>query len=68
MNADDKGEFVFRGVAPGSYRIFAWPDLPEGEAEQYPPFLTPFEARGEHVSVMSGVPTLVRVDVIPDGF
>jgi hypothetical protein len=64
VTADVSGKFTIRGVAPGSYKLFAWPSLPEGGAEESADFLTPFEARGTPVIVQMSGPMNVDVPVI----
>ena len=54
-----------RGVAPGSYKIFAWAALPEGSAEENAEFIAPFEPRGTAVNVEGGASVSVNVTLIP---
>jgi beta-lactamase regulating signal transducer with metallopeptidase domain/protocatechuate 3,4-dioxygenase beta subunit len=63
--ADGNGQFILRGIAPGEYKVFAWPALPEGQAEQNAGFIAPFENRGVSVNVVAGVSSTVQADVIP---
>jgi hypothetical protein len=44
------GRFALSGIAPGSYKLFAWEAM-EGEAYRDPDFLRPYESRGEAVEV-----------------
>jgi hypothetical protein len=46
------GTFSFTGIAPGTYKIFAWESLPSG-AEQNEEFMSPFEIRGTRVTITS---------------
>jgi hypothetical protein len=62
--ADANGHFTMRGVAPGSYKVFAWTALPEGSAEENSDFIATFEARGTAVNVETAAPVTVDVQVI----
>jgi hypothetical protein len=44
------GRYLFEGVAPGDYTIFAWDSIPN-DAEYNAAFLKEFEERGKRVSV-----------------
>lgn len=60
------GTFTMQGVAPGSYKLFAWENLPSG-AEQNADFLREYEQRGVNIVVSAGVAAAkVQVPVIPD--
>jgi len=48
--ADTSGQFSFQGIAPGEYKLFAWPDLEPG-AHMDPEFLRPYESKGVVVRV-----------------
>jgi hypothetical protein len=62
---DALGQFAFRGVAPGDYKIFAWPVLPPpGQAEENEQFLAPLESRGVFVRVTAGATTTAQVPLI----
>jgi protocatechuate 3,4-dioxygenase beta subunit len=52
--ADASGHFVFRGVAPGDYLIFAWGRIGTDLSEQNAQFLRPYEAQGQRISVQAG--------------
>jgi hypothetical protein len=64
MPADDEGQFGFRGVAPGEYKLFAWPTLPDGEPEEDELFLSRYEARGVAVRVAAATSTTATVTVV----
>jgi Carboxypeptidase regulatory-like domain len=64
MTSDAVGRFTMRGVAPGTYKLFAWPALPEGSAEENAEFIAPFEGRGTAVNMESGGTANVEVRVI----
>jgi hypothetical protein len=53
-----EGRFILTGVPAGSYKLYAWEDLPTG-ADENVEFMTPYEYRGRAVTVTPGV-------VIPD--
>ena len=48
--SDEKGEFHFKGVAPGEYKIFAWQDVLAG-LPQDPDFRKRFEKQSTSVKV-----------------
>lgn len=52
-SAQDQGTFVFKGVRPGSYKLFAFDEI-EPLAWLDPDFLKPVEAQGEPVTVADG--------------
>jgi hypothetical protein len=48
--SDTSGDFTLSGIAPGEYKLFAWPSVPEG-AWLNKDFLEPYEGRGQTVVV-----------------
>ncbi|MGO9093976.1 MAG: transposase [Bryobacteraceae bacterium] len=48
--SDQNGRFTTRGVAPGSYQLYAWDNLEPGAYED-PAFLDPYRNRAKKVSV-----------------
>ena len=60
------GAFAFNGVAPGTYKLFAWEKAPgAGGVEQNADFMREFEALGVTISVTPGLPlTNIAVPVI----
>jgi hypothetical protein len=48
---DAAGRFVFRGVAPGNYKVFGWAPSPQANAHMNAEFLTKYEALGHPVQV-----------------
>jgi hypothetical protein len=50
QTTDQYGKYDLRGLAPGSYKIFAWNGIEQGEWED-PEFLKMQEAKGESVDV-----------------
>jgi hypothetical protein len=57
---DDRGRFVFQGVAPGEYKVFAFERLAD-TAERNPAFLARYETLGSSVTVNPGITTEIRV-------
>jgi hypothetical protein len=51
--SDQLGQFLIRGVPPGSYKLFAWDDVENG-AWLDPEFLSVFEQKGESILVDEG--------------
>jgi hypothetical protein len=47
------GQFTLTAVAPGSYKIFAWENIPSG-AEENAEFMEKYESRGKLVTVGAG--------------
>ena len=63
---DEMGHVNFSGVAPGSYKLFAWEDIPEGAAQD-PDFIRRFDDRGKSVEVDAGRSASVEVSLISRG-
>lgn len=62
---DDKGKFTMTGVPPGTYKLFAWENIPEG-AYQNRDFMRNYEDRGIVAVVPAGEtvsPTVTRIPV-----
>src|SRR4030095_2746107 len=49
---DVNGSYEIRGVAPGSYHVFAWTDL-EGAAYRNAEFMKDFDDKGQPVKIES---------------
>ena len=64
MPANDRGQFRFSGIAPGEYKLFAWPTLPGGEPEEDELFLSAYEGRGVRVRVAPRTSTDATVTVM----
>lgn len=62
--AGSGGRFQIQGVAPGSYKLFAFDQIENG-AWLDPEFIRNFEDRGVSVEVRSGGDVTVEVTVIP---
>ncbi len=63
-NTDQAGRFTMAGIAPGSYKLFAWADIDPTAAED-PDFLRDFEDRGETVSVDERGRATVQLKLLP---
>jgi len=63
-SAESGGRFVFKGVIPGDYRIFAFEDI-EYSAWLDAEYLKPFESRAEKVPIREGPAQTVQVTLIP---
>jgi hypothetical protein len=50
------GRFAFADVPPGTYKLYAWEDLPAG-ADENAEFMGPYEQRGRAVTVRAAVVT-----------
>ena len=61
--SDLSGQFTFKSVAPGDYRVYAWEDV-EYSAWMDPDFMKPLESRGEAVSVTEGGRQAIQVNLI----
>jgi hypothetical protein len=63
-SSDQHGRFTIRGVAPGSYTLYAWQDLEEGVWRD-PDFLKSQEANGTAVKVEEGSHQKVELKLSP---
>jgi len=63
MSTDPSGNFTFKDVIPGEYRVYAWEDVEYG-AWMDPDFLKPVESRGEAASVSERARLTVKVNLI----
>ena len=63
-NSDAGGQFTLNNVPPGSYKLFAWEDIPAG-AYQYPDFLRRYEDRGQSISVNPNGTVTANAKLIP---
>ena len=62
--SDASGRFVFRGVAPGDYRLFAWESTPPN-AYQSAGFIRKYESRARVVHVGQGGSATAQLTIIP---
>ncbi len=50
---DQAGNFSFKNLTPGDYKVFAWEDIEPG-AYSDPEFVKPVESKGESVNIKEG--------------
>jgi protocatechuate 3,4-dioxygenase beta subunit len=62
--AGNDGRFHLYGIAPGSYKLFAWPTAPPDSAEYNAAFLARFEVFGVPVAVAGGTLSTANVRLI----
>jgi len=60
----EDGSFVFTGIPPGEYKLFAWASVIPGAWENAI-FLQRFETRGAEVTIVDDSPKRVELTVIP---
>ncbi len=65
-STDQHGRFTIRGIAPGSYALYAWQDLEDGVYRD-PDFLKSQEANGTAVRVEEGSHQQIELKVSPVG-
>jgi protocatechuate 3,4-dioxygenase beta subunit len=65
-STDQHGRFTIRGMAPGSYTLYAWQDLEDGVYRD-PDFLKSQEANGTAVKVEEGSHQTVELKLSPAG-
>jgi protocatechuate 3,4-dioxygenase beta subunit len=65
-SSDQHGRFTIRGIAPGSYTLYAWQDLEDGVYRD-PDFLKSQEASGTAVKVEEGSHQKIELKVSPTG-
>jgi hypothetical protein len=63
-NTDFSGQFTFKSVTPGEYRVYAWEEAEYG-VWMDPDFMKPLESQGEAVSVPEGGRQAIQVNLIP---
>ena len=63
-NAD--GKVTLGALAPGSYKLFAWENIPNG-AELNAEFMRVYEERGVPVTIEAGTPLKVQIPLISAG-
>jgi hypothetical protein len=61
---DQFGNFTFKNLPPGDYKVFAWEDLEPG-AYYDPEFVKPVDSNGEKVTVTESGKHAVQVTMIP---
>jgi 5-hydroxyisourate hydrolase-like protein (transthyretin family) len=61
---DQYGQFVLRGIAPGTYKLFSWREVEDNGWED-PEFLAPFESQGTRVTAEESGHIAIRLKSIP---
>lgn len=61
---DQSGQFVLRGIAPGTYKLFSWKEVEDNGWED-PEFLAPFESQGTRVTAQENGHIAIRLKSIP---
>jgi uncharacterized protein (DUF2141 family) len=51
---DPAGHFTIRGIAPGSYKVFAWDQVNANAVLYDPEFLRPYEGEGQGLEIRPG--------------
>lgn len=64
VDTDQNGRFIFKGVVPGEYKLYAWEER-EDAANEDPDFMKLHESAGEAVSVKEGGHVTKQLTVIP---
>ena len=64
VSTDGGGRFQIQGIAPGTYKLFAWEDIEDG-AWHDPDIMRAYESRGTSVRVRDGNDETVQLMVIP---
>lgn len=62
VSTGTSGKFVFKGIAPGDYKLFAWEDVEPG-AWQNSDFLKTYEAHGKPIHMEAGGKTVMIGDL-----
>jgi uncharacterized protein (DUF2141 family) len=61
---DQSGNFSFKNLTPGDYKVFAWEDIEPG-AYTDPEFVKPVESRGEAINIKESGKPAVQLTLIP---
>jgi hypothetical protein len=61
---DSTGHFTIRGIAPGSYKLFAWDKVDPNAVVYDPEFLRPYEALGSAVEVGASDKKVIELKVV----
>jgi hypothetical protein len=60
---DQYGQFILRGVAPGTYKLFSWKEV-EDNSWQDPDFLASFESKGTKITAEEDGHITIRLKLI----
>jgi hypothetical protein len=63
MVTNSQRQFRFEGVPPGSYKLFAWENIP-ANAHRNGDFLKAYESRGASITVQQGATVFQRLEVL----
>jgi protocatechuate 3,4-dioxygenase beta subunit len=58
------GHFHMQGIAPGSYKLFAWEDADPNQVMFDPDFLKPFDSAGKSIEISEGSKEAVQLTLI----
>jgi protocatechuate 3,4-dioxygenase beta subunit len=58
------GHFHLQGIAPGSYKLFAWQEVDPNQVMYDPDFLKPFDAQAQSVEISEGGQKSVQLTLI----
>jgi protocatechuate 3,4-dioxygenase beta subunit len=58
------GHFHLQGIAPGSYKLFAWQEVDPNQVMYDPDFLKPFDAQAQSVEISEGSQKSVQLTLI----
>jgi hypothetical protein len=64
ITTDQSGNFSFKSLTPGDYKVFAWEDLEPG-AFMDPEFIRPVDSKGEAVNIKENGKPAVQLTLIP---
>lgn len=59
-----QGHFHMQGIAPGSYKLFAWEDVDTNQVMYDPDFLKPFDAQAQSIEISEGSKESVQLKLI----
>ncbi|MBZ5583014.1 MAG: carboxypeptidase-like regulatory domain-containing protein, partial [Acidobacteriia bacterium] len=62
--ADPNGHFTIQGVAPGSYKVYAWEEVDMNAVHYDPEFVKPYESSGQSVHINEGSKETVNLKQI----
>lgn len=66
-SSDSEGNFSLSGIAPGSYKLFAWQETVWIGARRNPAFIASYEEHGRPVTVAGASTVTAELTAIPAG-